>query len=117
LRQQFAVIAKDRRFLFGSLASGDEFTRVGRRLTVHVAQGDDFHRRNLDQVKQVRLSVPTAADERDAQRFIFVGGKEAGFRDRQSSGSGTSCFQEIAACHMSRIDYPMRVSSPFSSLL
>src|SRR6185436_2554695 len=73
--------------------------RSGRRLAVHVAQADDFHRRNLNQVKQIRFSVPTAADERDAQRLIFIGGKEARFRDRQSNGSGTSFFQEIAASH------------------
>jgi hypothetical protein len=30
----------------------------------------------------------------------LFGGKDAGFRDRQSDGSSTSCFQEIAASHM-----------------
>ena len=57
-------------------------------------------------VKQVRFSVPTAADERDAQRLIFISGKEARFRDRQSNGSGTSCFQEIAASHISGKSIP-----------
>jgi len=107
--QQFAVIAKYLRSLFGRLTSGDEFTRDVRRLPVHVAQADDFDRRNLDQVKQVRLSVPTAPDERDAQRLIFFGAKEAGFRDRRSHGSSTNCFQEIAASHMSGKDYSTRV--------
>jgi hypothetical protein len=60
-------------------------------------------------VKQVRFSVPTAADERDAQRLIVVGGKEAGFRGSQSNGSSTSCFQEIAASHIPGIDYSASV--------
>ena len=64
------------------------------------------------------FSIPTAADERDAQRLIFVGGKEAAFRRRQRNGSSTSCFQEIAASHMSNTipcgcrDKSAMVSSP-----
>ena len=40
--------------------------------TVHIAEADDFHRRDLDQMKEIGLSVPATANQRDAQGLLFL---------------------------------------------
>ena len=103
--QQFAVVPKHRRFLFGWLAFGDQFRRGLHRFTVHIAEADDFHRRNLDQMKQIGLSVPATANQCHAQRLFFPYGEEACFRRRQCNRAGSTCLQKISSGHISALSF------------
>src|SRR5204863_7092217 len=97
--EQFAVIAKDRRFLFGRLTGGDEFARGRRRFAVHIAEADDFDGRDLDEMEEIGFAVPTAADERDAERFVFVGGEEERLWCGGSGCSDADGFEEVSSVH------------------
>ena len=40
-------------------------------LLVHVAERDDFDRRDLDQPEQIDLAVPSAADQADSSGLVI----------------------------------------------
>ena len=70
LAEHLAVIVVGAGFLLGSLARGHNVRGPGEHLSVHVTQGDDLHRRHLDQAEQVTLAIPAAADEADALLLV-----------------------------------------------
>ena len=76
LGKQLAVVAERWRLLLRRLAAVRRARpRLVDHLAIDVAQADDVDRRDLDQVKEVGLAVPAAADERDAERLFALGGK------------------------------------------
>src|SRR5712671_1053512 len=92
LLKHLAVIGEGTRFLFRSLAAGDDVGRIGKHAFVDVAEGDDLDGGDLDEPEQVGLAVPAAADETDAARLV---GREAAGRVGESSGGG----EELSAIH------------------
>src|ERR1051326_2434296 len=56
-------------------------------------------------MKQIGLSVPATANQRDPQRPFIVGGKESWFRGRQREGTGSACLQETPSRHVSALSF------------
>jgi hypothetical protein len=53
----------------------DEPGSLGRHSIIDIAQSDDVDRRDLEQMKQVRLAVPAATDEANPKRLFADGGE------------------------------------------
>ena len=71
LGQQLTVVAVGGRLLLRGLPLRDQFGGLAHHLAIDIAQADDLHRCDLDQVEQVRLAIPAAADQAHAQRFVL----------------------------------------------
>src|SRR6516225_2156704 len=84
----------------GELARGNQLSRGFHHFAVHVAKADDIHRRDLDEMKQIGLSIPATADQRYTQALFLLGGEEACFRRRDSERSSAACLQEMSSGHI-----------------
>src|SRR5207237_3180975 len=78
----------------------DHLGRVRELLLVHVAQRDDFDRRNLNEAEQVALAVPPGADEPDAIRLLLglrrPGALRPEHRHRHARRTG---LEEVSTVH------------------
>ena len=89
LLEHLAIVGISARLLLRDLPSGNHVGRVGEHLLIDVAQRNDLDGRDLDQAKQIGLSIPPAADEPDPRRLLIdkFSGKPARGSQRQSRGA------------------------------
>ena len=85
LPEHLAVVGEQPRLLLRRLPFHRPPRRFFQVLLIDIAERDDLDRRNLHQAEQVRLAVPSAADQTDAFRSIVMlpPGNILGWRDRQ----------------------------------
>ncbi len=94
-RQHLAVVAVEGGPLFGLLPLANQIGRSRQHVLVHVAQGHDFDRRNLNEAAEVGLAIPAAADKGDPGLIAAGGiGAPADFQTAASDtrGRGAKCF-------------------------
>ena len=92
LLEHLAVIAVRARFLFGKLARRDHVGAFREHRLVHIAERNDFDRRDLDEAEQIGLPIPPAADQSDA---FFRIGEVCGETAQRRKGEAGGGAEEI----------------------
>ncbi len=77
LLEQLTIVSIGGRAFLGRLALRHQFGCLGDHMLIHITQTNHFDRRHLDQMKEIRFTVPTGPNECHAQRLLDCTGIEA----------------------------------------
>src|SRR5437764_528817 len=104
LFQHLAIIVVGARLLFGFLTLAGDLDGLGEHVFVRIADGNDFHWRDLNEPPQVAFSIPARADESNTPGlFSGKGGRDVS-GNGQSEESGGTCLEELATVHTLKVE-------------